>query len=704
MRQFLVATTLAVGLGATSALAATRIELNGEWQFKLDPEATGEKAGWSKALPAATETVRVPHTWGVGAHEDYEGRAWYFRRFSLPKELIGKYVELHFGATFYRSRVWLNGALLGAHEGGYTAYALDAKGHVATENLLAVELDNRPSASTLPGVAMRWDPDAWYDWWPYGGIVRDAWVSVHDAALLRRQRIRTLVEGPAALVTDAVAVENRGRAPLTVKLALTVRASDGADVGHVERTATLQPGAQEISFNLRIEPVRLWRLEDPELYSIEARLSDASGPLLDSLTDHFGARTLTIRDRKLYLNGDHVRLTGMTRHADSPSEGLAETAGTMLRDYDEMRALHVTLTRPVHYPQHPLILDYCDRHGILLIPEIPMWGFAEAQMKDPKVQALAKQMMQEMIEEAGNHPSIMAWSVCNESATDKPGGVAYVKAMRDFVKALDPDRFVTYADDSAYNADDPKTTAAVLPDFLMMNQYFGSWAGPASLLPEKIEKLGRSLPDKMVIVSELGLAGVFAPDPAAADEQRRQIIRDQMAEFARHDFIAGAIVWCYQDYKSHRNLRPGLTKGYVEMGLVDEWRQRRPSWALWQKLNAPASLAVEWNQTYSTPTSFRLTITPRAETEFPFYRLRGYRAVWEVQDNNDRSIATGSLDLGEMNGPREISGALPPMVSRSLKLRVRLLRPTGDVEMDESFLWWEPLSGGVPVKVDTPAR
>ena len=128
----------------------------------------------------------------------------------------------------------------------------------------------------------------------------------------------------------------------------------------------------------------------------------------------------------------------MARHEDSPWEGLAETAGTMRHDYDDMKALQMTLTRPVHYPQNPFILDYADRHGILLIPEIPVWQFSEAQLADPRVLALAKQQMGEMIAQAGNHPSIFAWSVLNESATATPGGIAYVRAMRDFIRKLDP--------------------------------------------------------------------------------------------------------------------------------------------------------------------------------------------------------------------------------------------------------------------------
>jgi len=563
------------------------------------------------------------------------------------------------------------------------------------ENVLAVEVDNRPGPSTIPGWARRLatERDAWYDWWHYGGIVRDVWLSVDEGALLRRQRIRSKVEGQGASVSDVVFVENHSKRPLHVKLTLTAWGPDGAAAARSEKAVTLAPGPQEVPFDLHLDAVRLWRLDDPQLYRMEARLTSHGAAPLDVATDSFGVRTIEIRDRRLYLNGDRVRLSGMTRHEDSPWEGLAESVGTIVRDYDDLKALHVTLTRPVHYPQHPAVLDYADRNGILLVPEIPIWQFNEEQLEDPKVRTLAKQMMREMIEQAGNHPSIFAWSVCNESATFAPGGVDYVRTMRELVKSLDADRYLTYADDSVLNADDPTKTAAVLADFLMVNEYFGSWQGPAGPLPAKLERLGRLLPDKMVVISEFGLASIFESDSASGDRGRVRVIRGQMAEFSRHDWIAGAILWCYQDYKSHRNLWPGETSGYVEMGLVDENRQRRPSYDVWQEMNAPARLAVEWNETYRTPTAFRVTVTPRTESEIPFLPLRGYRVEWELRDDDDRVVARRSAELPDADGPRDVAGVWTQTDSKSLRLAFRLLQPDGRPALDEVLRWRLPRSG-----------
>ena len=428
--------------------------------------------------------------------------------------------------------------------------------------------------------------------------------------------------------------------------------------------------------------------------------STVTAAQIDSLTDSFGVRTIVLRDRKLYLNGEPVRLTGMARHEDSPWAGLAEGSDTIRHDYDDMKNLQMTLTRPVHYPQPPAVLDYCDRHGILLIPEIPLWQFSEKQLSDPKVVALAKQMMREMIEQDFNHPSIFAWSTCNESSTDTPGGMAYFKTMYDFIKSLDPDRYVSYADDRIAFVEDPKKNAASIADFVMWNEYFGTWHGPETSLPVAMERIKRNYPDKTVMVSEFGVAGVFAPDAEAADKLRVQIFRDQMAMFGKQDWIAGALMWCYQDYKSHRNLWPGETEGIVNTGVVDEARQRRPSYFAWQELNSPAHVNLEWLfDANRLPAGFRATIERRGPDEIPSYALRGYRVTWQVQDDDSHPLATGQRTLPEIGPPQTIEAdckmAAP---SKSLHLLLRLYRPSGLVATEKTLDWWQPRPGGLTIE------
>jgi beta-glucuronidase len=677
--------------------AVTHIDLNQHWSFRIDPAASGESSGWQKQLPDEVLPISVPHTWNIGKYDDYEGIAWYFRTFEIPAELSRKHIELHFNGTFYSTHVWLNGIEIGSHEGGYTAYYFDISAHLQPVNYLAVEIDNRPSASTIPGLAMRLrsSNNVWYDWWHYGGIVRDVFLTMNEPLLIRRQQIRSEISGTSATLQDEVFLENSSKQSAAVILRLVALDPEGQTAAETSETFSLPPGGSNRVVSLKLANIHRWSIDQPNLYRLSLKL-ESGGKVLDAREDTFGLRQIEIRDRHLLINGERVRLSGMTRHEESPWEGLAETPGTMRRDYDDMKALQVTLTRPVHYPQNSYIFDYADRNGMLFIPEIPVWQFSEKQLSDPKVLALAKQQMREMIEQNANHPSIFAWSVSNESEMSTPGGRAYFKTMRDMIREIDPDRFVSFADDSLPAVDRAEDAAAQEADFLMMNQYFGSWAGPKSGLAPALDKINRLFPGKMLIISEFGTPAIFAADSVAGDRLRVETIREQMAEFARRDWIAGAIFWCYQDYKSHRNLWPGVQEGYVDIGVVDEYRQRRPSYQVWNEANAPATLAADWNEwAYKVPSAFTITVTPKSEKELPSYPLHDYLLRWELRAERSTLIAKGEKGFPLIDHAETITGELPGnLTPRKLTLHVQLVRPTGFTAAERTFEWRHEEDGG----------
>jgi beta-glucuronidase len=671
------------------ALASSRIDLNREWQFCIDAHENGELSGWQKHLPVGTESVNVPHSWNLGKHDHYLGKAWYFRTFEMPMRSPAPHVELHFGATFYSSRIWLNGVEVGRHEGGYTAYSLDVTPHLLSTNYLAVEIDNRSTEQTIPGFAMRQQVphDAWYDWWNYGGIVRDVWLTVAGRIEIRRQRIRSQAKPDGATVEDRIYLTSRLKHSERVSVRLTAFDPDNRVAATRTRSLTVVAADAEVNLSVPLGAPKLWGIDRPNVYRMSVEIADGNGKVLDAQSDTFGLRTIEIRDRHLLVNGERLRLTGLARHEESLWEGLAETPGTMRHDYDDMKSLQVTLTRPAHYPQNPFILDYADRHGILLIPEIPVWQFSESQLSDPRVLALAKQQMKEMIEQAGNHPSIMAWSVCNESDTGTAGGIAYFRAMRDLIRELDPDRFVSYADDNLPKVRRAEETAANDADFLMMNQYFGSWHGPETELSASLDKIDRLFPHKMVIISEFGLAGVFARDAEDADRKRVKIIQEQMPELARRDWIAGAILWCYQDYKSRRNVRLGLEEGYVDHGLVDEYRQRKPSYYVWKEMNAPAALSVQWNNRKVGQASFTATVKPNSLLSLPSYPLHDYRLRWEIY-RDAKLVSQGESQLEDLSSPQSVSGeADRDADTHNLQLHFALVRPAGEIAADKTLDW-----------------
>jgi beta-galactosidase/beta-glucuronidase len=686
---------VSVLLCSATALGATQVNFDPDWRFHLDTDKSGEAKSWMQRLPADAELVSLPHTWNVGKYSTYQGTAWYFKTFPRSASWEKQHVEIHFGATFYKSRVWLNGALLGEHEGGYSEYHFDMTNHLQDMNLLVVQINNEPKGDTIPGADLKAAPDgAIYDWWPYGGITRDVWLTVTEGVVVRWQHINAKPSGTSAEVADHIRIDNATGRSQTIKLRVQIFSSDhAAPITSHEQEVKLGSNSTFVDNALTLPDVRRWSIDDSFLYRSEVTLLTSSGHVLDVLTDSFGVRTIEIRDRHLYLNGNPVRLTGVTRHEDSPWEGSGETRGTMLHDLMDLKDLHTTLTRPVHYQQNPYIYDFADRNGILMIPEIPMWQFNESQMQNPKVIALAKQELRELIEQNYNHPSIFAWSMENESATNTPGGIAYFQEMYAESKRLDPNRYVSYADDMIAFVE-PSANAARFADFIMWNEYFGSWDGPETMLPAAFEKIGKGYPDKMVFVTEFGYPGVFASDSEVADRERQRIIRRQLSEFGKHDWIAGAIFWCYQDYQSTHNLRSSQADHYVDHGVVDKNRQRRPSYYVWRDATTPAHIDLDWDvDAKGVPLGFQATIERRSQQEIPSYPLFLYRAEWRLIDSKGKQVADAAQILPDIGPPQRLAGTWTKPESDSLRLLFTLYDPNGMSVMQKILTWRNPQTG-----------
>jgi len=678
--NFLRLLILALALGG-HATAATRLDLDGAWRFRTDSKGEGLSAGWTAGPPEGARAVTVPHTWNLGQDQAFDGVGWYFKTFVLPEGLTDRHVELNFGGTFYKSRIFVNGVEAGAHEGGFTAYHLDVSKLVRPgENRIAVAIDNRPGLATIPGYAMRLQAsgNVWYDWWRNGGILRDVWLSVADGGLIRQQTITQQLSADRATAVTRVRVENVDAETRAYRLTAAIEDPDGRVVGRAEQTLRVAAsGAAEPSLSFTVERPQLWNVGAAKLYRLSVQLRDEDGRLLDERTDTIGFRKIEIKDRKLYVNSRAVRLTGMTRHQDSPWEGQAESAGTIRQDWNDLAALHVTLTRPVHYPQPQAVLDEADRKGVLLVPEIPIWQMNEAQLADPRLLPLAKRQMDEMIAEAGNHPSVLAWSVMNESDASKPGGLAFFRAMKAHINALDPGRFVTFADSDVSIAPWKPAQALREADFIMANAYFGTWSGGAGSVEPWLDFFDKAYPDKMLIISEFGWPGPFSADPKTADAARVENLRGQMAAFEKRSFVGGAIFWTYQDYHSNRNLYAGSVDGYVDHGVVDEYRQRKPSYAAWEHRNRALDVSVSWTVGEGGLKGFTAKVAPSAAGTLPSYPLIGQRVRWKALDQNGAVVGESPPTDIDLGAPAIVTGAWDKPVDGVVRLTLDVLTLTG---------------------------
>ena len=635
------------------ALPTTSLDLNGEWLFSTDPGNIGEEEGWTEPEldDSDWQKVTVPHTWNVmGTTSEYEGVAWYRKQFSLPEETQDAHLRLQFDAVFYKAVVWLNGVYLGEHEGGYTSFEfpiseiLDPDG----ENHLAVKVDNFRLQDRIP--------DDFFDWWHYGGIVRDVSIQATSKVYIERQQIVAVPrltgwdEADQAAITTKVYLSNVSSEVFGGTLNVQVVDDENGEAileKPVSTEISISPGEEiDVEIQVLIDTPKLWHFDHPHLYGWVTTLESEDGRMIHQDTETFGIRLIELKEGFFTLNGEPVRLVGMTRHADSPEYGLAEPISIMAADYEDMKRLNMVLSRPVHYPQHEYILDYCDRNGILLSPEIPAWQIEATHLGNPEVRAIAKQQLEEMILKDANHPSIWAWSVANEIDSNTIQGHQYIQELMGLAKKLDPTRPVGFASYRLFNSQALDATA--FTDFVFMNEYAGSWHGTKSDLPRALEQIHELWPEKVVIISEFGLEAGWTTDwwmgsPSQYDSedyyyitpealphseevfaQREQVILDQMDIFRRYPFVAGAIFWTYQDYRSETDFH---------MGIVDENRVKTPVWDVIREQFSPV-----WIEDVSLLTNsddqlgFEIQVRSRGpvEEDMPVYTLRSYQLKWEI--------------------------------------------------------------------------
>ena len=696
-----------------SVIEQTSVPLTGDWRFSVDGEKIGEQQGWSEPNfeDSRWMTVNVPHTWNVmPEYSEYEGIAWYRRTFTGPESADG-HLRLRFEAVFYLARVWLNGQYLGQHEGGYTPFEFDVTSLVkqGETNVIAVQVDNLRATNRIP-VVIR--PDWSFDWWNYGGITRDVSLEITSQAYIARQQIISIPhltdidEADSASLTATITVNNSSNSVFQGSIqADLLDDATGNSVLATPLSSSIHISAnrnRDFQINTTIPSPKLWHFDHPNLYRWSVSLLDTNGNVLHTDAVTIGVRSVQLRDGYFYLNGEPVRLVGITRHADYPGQGSAETITGMAADYDDLKTLNDVFSRPVHYPQHKFILDYADRHGILLIPEVPAWQLTQEQMNSNEMQELEKQQLREMIIEDFNHPAVWAWSVGNEIESDTGPGVDFVKEMIAYVKTLDPTRPVGFASNRLGSR--PWFDATKESDFVLMNQYFGTWVGPKQGLDPALDIIHKTWPEKTVMISEYGFEPhwnalwgpptstlnaddyYFVPDDTPSDSEqadlvRQQLITEQLDVFRSKPFVAGAVFWTYQDYRTRSNFI---------MGLVDFDRNRRGSWEVMREEYAPILIdSLQLSPAIEDHYNAAVNLHTRGpiDVDMPAYTLRDYSFHWALTSpNGSQLFSEGDIDLPTLAPASQWSGNIVFNIpTEKYIITLRVMRPTGYSVTEHSY-------------------
>ena len=667
------------GLRADSAGAPARctavVSLCGEWRFRTDPENRGVKETWQAAEPRGNDwrTVNVPHTWQVEASlADYRGVAWYWKTFDLPIDGRAPTVRVEFEAVFHTATVWVNGRAAGEHaRKGYTPFTLDITKLLRSgRNTICVRVDSAFDEHMLPrGRSSDWAHD--------GGIFRPVQLLITPKTFVERvdvDAVPELASGSAKLTITAY-VRNSSAELWNGQLSFRV-AEDGESVpvltDQPPRVLSVKPGdVQPVLLHAILPSAKLWHFDHPHLYQLDVSILDKRDG--HSFTTTFGVRKLEIRDGAFLLNGERVRLMGVERMAGSnPEFGMAEPSEWIAHDHAEMKHLNCVFTR-VHWQQDKRVLDYCDRHGILMQVEVPAWGGDSFKNMgaEPDVDIMENglQQLREMIARDFNHPSVVVWGLCNEIAGQNQPAYQFARHMMEEAKRLDPSRLCSYASNSL--DEHPQRDVSGLMDFVEANEYFGTWApGSAADAARYLDNIHAAFPGKPIVVSEYGYCAC-TPDRPEGDEPRMEILRSHDEVIRKRDFVAGTIFFCYNDYRTHVGDRGvGVLQQRVH-GVVDVYGAHKPSFELLRLECSPIeSLKVEHRQN-----KFRVAIRTRGD--LPMYTLRGYKLRGLLFGQGNIPVERQEADLPDLApGSQAMVELAFGQTDIPRHLQIDVLRPT----------------------------
>ena len=435
--------------------SANFISLHGAWKFNWVKDADKRPTDFYKTDldDSAWKTMNIPANWemnGFGVPEYVNtGFAWrghfdqkppavpvkdnnvgsYRRIINIPDSWDGKQVIAHFGSVTSNIYLYVNGQ--------YVGYAEDAK--------VAAEFDITPylkkGDNLIAFQTFRWCDGSWcedQDFWRLSGVARDSYLYARDAAVhLTNIKITPDLQNGYEDGVVQIYAEVKGQPVIEYKLlnhnGIEIIKSDANFKKRVNGTA-----------QFTIKNVKKWSAEDPYLYTLVATVKDQKGNIVEVVPQKVGFRKVEIVNSQLLVNGQPVLIKGADRHEMDPDGGYVVSRERMIQDIKTMKRLNINAVRTCHYPDDPVWYDLCDEYGLYVTAEANQesHGFGYGNDAEAKKPEFAKQILernQHNVEMYFNHPSVIVWSLGNETVN----GDNFIAAYK-WIKEQDKSRPVQF--------------------------------------------------------------------------------------------------------------------------------------------------------------------------------------------------------------------------------------------------------------------
>ncbi len=443
--------------------------LNGEWKLKVvegikdDSSVPQEDGSWG--------TIPVPGCWEAygfckPTYDKADPLTGYYRAaFEVPQEWKGQRIVLRFDGVLYGYDLWINGKKAGSWCSGYNTALFDITSFLnkkSAKQELAMRVISR-----FPGSDFDYNDD-----WTPNGIFRDV----------------TLMAVPETHIEDiTITPKLTGEVDIKVKVS---KDGKGTSVKH-----EILDAQGNIVGTTKVENPQHWTAETPYLYTLRTTLLQKN-KVLQTFEHRFGFRELTIEGNVLKLNGQPIKLRGVTCHSTDPKTVKVIDEASILRDMRLMKEASVNYIRTSHYPRETRFYELADSLGFYIIDEVP-FGYGDKNLRDSTFYPVLQQRAHATIRRDKNHPSVLIWSIGNENPLTE-----ICERLGDYVKKeLDSTRPICYPQVGSYfrrfNYDFPKVADIYAPHYPTTDQIGGFYqrADRPVIFTEYCHTLGISFED-----------------------------------------------------------------------------------------------------------------------------------------------------------------------------------------------------------------
>ncbi|NDV60773.1 glycoside hydrolase family 2 TIM barrel-domain containing protein [Bacteroides sp. 519] len=335
----------------------------------------------------------------------------YRRDFTLSANWDGKEIFIHFDGVYSAMYLWINGKKVGYSQGSNTDAEFNITPYVTKgNNTLAVEVYRWCDGSYLED----------QDMFRMSGIHRDVYLIATPKVRLRDVQITSEISDrlDKATLTVKADIKNYTKQSAAATVRYSLLDDAGKTLRTVETTASqLLPGNEtEVTGTCTIRDPQLWNVEVPNLYTINIELLDGKGTVLEATTQQYGFRKIEIRNNKVYINNALVMFKGANRHDTHPQFGRAVPVESMIEDILLFKRFNLNTIRTSHYPNDPKMYSLFDYYGLYVMDEADQECHGNMSLtNNPAWEGAFVDRMVRMVERDKNHPSIIFWSMGNES-------------------------------------------------------------------------------------------------------------------------------------------------------------------------------------------------------------------------------------------------------------------------------------------------